>query len=166
MAYPTEHTNTSKETVLKAGPPFTRKIDLLDLLDEEFLPKDRVKVQRRGSVSILDVMESPELVLRRIAEAKHREVEARKKKSMDLLDFLDRRTYRPKKDGEDQDTKPYGTSILDVMDPPLRYSENSSKEAVDLISLLDEKTRLPRNSRRMSGRHRINLLELLERPSK
>jgi hypothetical protein len=157
--------NSSKETAGKVGSRSVAspigKVDLLDLLDEKFLPKDRVKNHGRSHISILDVMGSRESVMQRIAEAKKKEVEARKRKSMDLVNFLDKKTYLPKKNSDEMNAQTRKISVLDVMNPPPSYSYSPPKQPVDLVSLLDEKTRLPRDSRGESGRRRISLLEIL-----
>jgi hypothetical protein len=137
--------------------------DLLDLLDEHFLPKDHVKSHGRRRISILDVMPSPELVKERIEVARKFEAEERKKKSRDLLDFLDKRTYLPRKDVDDNNVPSRRLSVLDVMDPPPSFPHAPAKMPMDLVNLLDSKTWLPLDSRIHSGRRRISILDILEK---
>lgn len=163
-----ENTSSSKESQVNVGSPTVAspigRVDLLDLLDEQFLPKDRVKNHGRRHISILDVMPSPETVKERIEAAKKKDAEARQKnKSMDLVDFLDKRTYLQKKDENDIEVPPQRISVLDVMDPPPSVLASQPKKPVDLVSLLDEKTRLPRDTRGDTGRRRISLLDILEK---
>ena len=75
-----------------------------------------------------------------------------KKQSMDLIELLDKRTYLPKKkDGQQGERR--CITLLDVMDTPAqvpaaatrRLRRAEVKKSIDLLSLLDEKTRLPRD---------------------
>jgi hypothetical protein len=100
------------------------RVDLLDLLDEHFLPKDRVKSpngHRRNNV--LKVMSSPASVKARIEEARKKDVEERKKKSMERKKksegLVDQQKYFSRKnDDENHLPSPLVNSVLDVIDRP------------------------------------------------
>jgi hypothetical protein len=114
------------------------RVDLLDLLDKHtYLPKKKDGEGERRCVTLLDVMDPPT-----------KKVEEPPKKSMDLIEFLDKRTYLPKKKDERGERR--CITLLDVMDPPSQSKNDNPrrrevKKNIDLLSLLDEKTRLPRD---------------------
>jgi hypothetical protein len=139
------------------------RVDLLDLLDEKFLPKFRVKNHEPRHVSILDVMSSPESVKGRIEQVRKKEVEKRKETSTNLLDLLDKRTYLPRKDTNENSTPSHRISILDVMNPPSSSPDVQAKKPMDLVNLLDAKTRLPCDCRGHSGCRRISVLDVIEK---
>lgn len=144
MTYLTALKSTTKDTTATTTCPSPiERLDLLDLLDEKFLPKDRVH-NKRGSISVLDVMDQ-EVVMQTINDAKKRDAEARQQKSIDLVDLLDKHTRLPLEGGNHgKATKTHGVSILDVMSAPDCAPVVPINKSVDLIGLLDEKTRLPR----------------------
>jgi hypothetical protein len=133
-------------------------MNLVNLLDRKtWLPKnDGGETERRRRIGLLDVMDTP-VVAKENGDAK--------KKPMNLVDFLDSKTRLPKKmEGEDLVRRRIG--LADVMDPTSPVSSVKHKEPrVDLVGLLDPRTRLPRDSRGLSRRH-INILDILESDKK
>jgi hypothetical protein len=113
------------------------RVDLLDLLDKRtFLPKrkDGESVPPHRCVTLLDVMDLPSKV--------------EPKKSKDDIVFPGNRTPLSRKDGTNTTERRHCVTVMDIMDDPTKSEpphDTKKEKNINLLDLLDEKTRLPRD---------------------